>query len=300
MTTAKTSSPPAESGFIVDALGRGFSRIGEAPVRAAWLFAWEGVTALALILIGAWFVMAPAMDKPQGLAGILFMLAVLVRRLTSETAWLRFYLAEDDARVYAPFRLGGDEWRMLAAGFLAWFVLMIFGATLFIALVIITAIVEPAGLFRWTPMLAIIAGVFVAFPRLLITLALTVKRKRIAPLKDLSASGRVWGRAVAVGVYIAFVVVLAFMVAGTLFEVAGATGDFESFGARLDVINDWALTAPLSATDWAVLACAAVGASLFWTMARGAAAHAALTLQDSAASTPPASPGVRDHASAEA
>jgi hypothetical protein len=300
MTTAKTTSPPAESGFIVDALGRGFSRIDESPVRAAWLFAWDGLTALALILIGAWFVMAPAQDEPQGLAGILFMLAVLVRRLMSETAWLRFHLGEDEARPYAPLRLGGDEWRTLGAGFLAGFVLLLFGAILFVPLVIITAVVEPAGLFRWTPMLAIFAVVLVAFPRLLITLALTVQCKRIAPLKDLSASGRVWGRSVAVAAYIAFVVVVAFMVAGTQFEVAGATGDFESFGARLDVIYNWALIAPLSATDWAVLACAALGASLFWIMARGAAAHAALTLQDGAASTPPASPDVRDHASAEA
>lgn len=297
MTNVETASPPAESGFIVDALGRGFSRIVESPARAAWLFASDATTVLALILIGAWFVMAPGLDEAQGLAGVLFMLAVFMRRVISETAWLRFHLSEDEARPYAPFRLGGDEWQLLGAGLLVWFVLVILGAILFIPLAVITDIIEPTGLFRWAPSLAIFAGIFVAYPRLLITLALTVQRKRVAPLKDLAASGRVWGRSIAVAAFIAAAVMVAFMIAGTLFQAAGAAGDFESFGARVDVIYNWALTAPLSATDWAVLGSTALGASLFWILARGAAAHAALTLQDSAAPTPPASPDGRDPAS---
>ncbi len=297
MTNAETTSTPAESGFIVDALGRGFSRIAESPVRAAWLFAWDGTTALALILIGAWFVMAPGLDEPQGFAGVLFLLAVAVRRLVSETAWLRFHLGEDEARPNAPFRLGGDEWRVLGAGFVAGFAVTMFGTILFIPIMIALIALDPSGGVLWLPFLAIVLGFLVLFPRFLIALALTVQHKRFAPFEDLAASDRVWGRLIAVGASIAVAVVLAFMIAGMLFEVAGVTGDFESFGARVDGIFNWALTAPLSASDWAVLACTALGASLFWTMARGAAAHAALTLQDSAGSTPPASPDGRDHAS---
>ncbi|MEQ8434910.1 MAG: hypothetical protein RIA71_11770 [Oceanicaulis sp.] len=290
MTNAETLSPPVEPGFIVDALGRGFSRIAESPVRAAWLFAWDATTALALILIGAWFVMAPGMDEPQGLVGVLFMLAVFVRRVISETAWLRFYLSEDEARPNAPFRLGGDEWRVLGAGFVAGFAVTMFGSIIFIPIMIALIAFDPSGGVLWLPFLAILLGFLVLFPRFLIALALTVQQKRFAPFEDLAASGRVWGRSIAVAAYIVASVLVALMIAGTLFEVAGAAGDFQSFGARVDVIYNWALTAPLSATDWAVLACTALGASFFWTQARGAAAHAALTLQDSAASTPPASP----------
>ncbi|WBQ14095.1 hypothetical protein L2D00_05250 [Hyphomonadaceae bacterium BL14] len=188
----------------------------------------------------------------------------------------------------------------LLAGWLAGFVLTVLGGLVMIPLMFLVVGFEQFSAFAWVPVAAMIAGLFVLFPRFLIMLASTVYLKRIAPFEDLAATGRIWGRAAAVGAMIIATLLLAFIACGMVFRIAGLADDYQSFGAQFDVIYNWALTAPLSAVDGLVLACAMLGASLFWVMARGAAAYAALVLAQADGATPPASSGARGPAPAAA
>lgn len=293
MSSAAVISSVATSSFKVGAaLDHGFARVRQAPGRAAWLFGWDGATALLLILIGAHFVMTADMDRPDGFAGMLFMLAVFARRVASDAAWMRFFLGEPEAKPYVPFRFGADEWRLLGAGLIAGTVLVLAIALIVVPVMFVVATVEPLTVLAWMPVLMIFAGLFLVFPRYLITLACTVLHKRIAPFDDLAATGQIWGRAVLAGIVISIALLLAFIAAGALFQIAGIAVNYESFGAQIDVLYRWSLTAPLSGIDALVLAVTALGASLFWVMARGAAAYAALALVQMQEPSPPSVSGL--------
>lgn len=292
MSSPAHLSTLAPSSFTVGAaLNHGFARIRQAPCRAAWLFGWDGATALILILIGAYFVTSAQTGEARDIAGGLFLLAVFARRVVSEAAWLGFFTGEPEARPWAPFRVGGDEGRLLGAGFIAAATLLLVIALIAAPMAFVVEVLDPGIDLGWAPALTFFAGAVMLFPRFLIALASTIHLKRLAPLDDLAVSGRIWGRAAAAGAVIAATLLIAFLVAGGLFQIAGLAADYQSFGARIDVLYNWALTAPLSGVDWLVLAWTALGASAVWIMARGAAAHAALILAETEAATPPA---VRD------
>lgn len=266
---------------ILDALRHGFRRVRAEPGRAVWLFAWDGLTALALFLLGAFVVMTRP-DAPNTILGGAFLLALAGRRVLCEAAWLRFMAAEAEPHPAWPWRIGADEGRLLGAGFIAGFVAVAVAALVILpfAFVMGVLIPDPHGMLGWAPMLIMAALWLWLAPRVMITLASTILLKRVAPFEDLAASGRLGGRAALVSALLVAAVFAVFGVASAGMRLTGFAPSAAEVGARVDQLYDWTMAAPLSPADIALVALYAVTASLFWIAARGGATAAARAVAD--------------------